>query len=191
MGWLQDLSSDFSLHHISDILHDPHKAAEGWFTKGAQSHIGPAALNFVPYVGPLLSAGATQWLNHEKRKGVYGGKTGQIPIQSSAASYAPEAAGLAAKYGVSAFGGSKGNIPPTLKDSSGNDQNSGDPSVGAQLLARPGSLAAMAQASQQAPTAGNANAVSTSHLYPGVIEEGHRYKGGDPADQNNWEKVDG
>ncbi len=81
-GWLQDLSSDFSMKHLNPVIafRDPHKTAEEWFTKGAQSKIGPTALSYVPYVGPLLSAGAKDWLEHEKRKGVYNGQTGQTPI---------------------------------------------------------------------------------------------------------------
>lgn len=69
MGWLQDWSSDFSLKHLNPIetLNDPHKAWTEWGTKGFQRNVGPIALDFVPVVGPALSAGARAEIQHTSK----------------------------------------------------------------------------------------------------------------------------
>lgn len=78
MGWLQDLSSEFSIKRITD-LKDPHKWAEHYLTKGFQEHVGNFALNFMGPWGKAGAAALETWQAHEAQKGVYGGKTGQTP----------------------------------------------------------------------------------------------------------------
>jgi len=124
VGWLQDLGSEFSIKRGTDLFKDPHKWAEHYLTMGMQSKVGPAALQFVPGVGGLASAASKEWLQHEARKGVYDGKTGQTPIQSDGASGATAGSAAGGAIG-SLFGAGGAQIGGLLGGSIGGGGGSG------------------------------------------------------------------
>lgn len=67
-GWLQDLSSEFSIRRIPQLFHDPHGFFEHYATKGLQRTVGPIALEFLGPWGKIASIAARAWLAHESTK---------------------------------------------------------------------------------------------------------------------------